>query len=92
MKFNIFILIDKKIFVIGNYIILMEFYWYLNLSEIINLVCFIRIKNIIFFNRSCIYIFIFRILNNVSLCIVGYMFIIMLNFVKVFDFNIKYNV
>lgn len=40
MKSNTFTLIDKKIFVIGNYIILMESHWYLNLSETINLVCF----------------------------------------------------
>lgn len=33
MKSNTFTLIDKKIFVIGNYIILMESHWYLNLSE-----------------------------------------------------------
>lgn len=44
MKSNTFTLIDKKIFVIGNYIILMESHWYLNLSETINLVCFIRKK------------------------------------------------
>lgn len=91
MKSNTFTLIDKKIFVIGNYIILMESHWYLNLSETINLVCLIRIKNITSFNHSCIHIFIFRILNNASLCIAGHMLTTMLNLVEAFDFNIKYN-
>lgn len=91
MKSNTFTLIDKKIFVIGNYIILMESHWYLNLSETINLVCLIRIKNITSFNRSCIHIFIFPILNNASLCIAGHMLTTMLYLVKAFDFNIKYN-
>lgn len=91
MKSNTFTLIDKKIFVIGNYIILMESHWYLNLSETINLVCLIRIKNITSFNRSCIHIFIFPILNNASLCIAGHMLTTMLNLVEAFDFNIKYN-
>lgn len=48
-------------------------------------------KNITSFNRSCIHIFIFPILNNASLCIAGHMLTTMLNLVEAFDFNIKYN-